>query len=97
MRPRVLRRRLILAGLGGMIAAATITTGIAKADTDICASLAASPTVGTVEQLVGSYMAGGLSGKDAGTLIAATVLGTCPQFAPVLQRFVNAYTGTVRA
>lgn len=32
MRPRVLRRRLILAGFGGMLAAATITTGVAKAD-----------------------------------------------------------------
>lgn len=28
----MLRRRLVLAGLGGMIAAATITTGVAKAD-----------------------------------------------------------------
>jgi hypothetical protein len=32
MRPKTLRRRLILAGLGGCIAAATITTGVAKAD-----------------------------------------------------------------
>jgi len=34
MRPRVLRRRLILAGLGGCLAAATITTQVAKADDD---------------------------------------------------------------
>jgi hypothetical protein len=32
MRPRTLRRRLILAGLGGVLAAATITTGVAKAE-----------------------------------------------------------------
>ena len=33
VRPRVLRRRLALIGLGGMLAAATITTGVARADT----------------------------------------------------------------
>lgn len=32
MRPRALRRRLLLGGLGGCIAAASITTGVAKAD-----------------------------------------------------------------
>lgn len=32
MRPRVLRRRLLLAGLGGVLAAATLGTGVAKAD-----------------------------------------------------------------
>lgn len=33
VRPRELRRRLLLVGLGGMVAAGSITTGIARAET----------------------------------------------------------------
>lgn len=33
MRPRILRRRLILAGLGAILAGSIIGTGVAKADT----------------------------------------------------------------
>lgn len=87
----MLRRRLILAGLGGCIAAATITTAIARATPDVCGSLTVSPTVGTVEQLVVMFVTDGLTPGVAGELIAVTVMRQCPQYTPVLQRFVNAY------
>ncbi|CAA0129273.1 SL1278 acyltransferase Chp1 [Mycolicibacterium vanbaalenii] len=37
IRPRVLRRRLLLVGIGGMLAAGSITAGVAKADTVLAA------------------------------------------------------------
>jgi hypothetical protein len=58
----------------------------------VCASLAASPTVGTVEQLVIGYVNEGLTPGDAGSLIAVNVLGQCPAYTPVLERFVKAWT-----
>lgn len=94
MRPRVLRHRLILAGIGAILAAFTLTTVAAKADPiDVCGSLAANPSVGTVEQLVVGYVNQGLTPGDAGTLIAADVMGNCPEQTPVLRRFVAAYAG----
>jgi hypothetical protein len=87
------RRVLVIVGLGGLIAAAVFGTGIAKASPDVCGSLTVSPTVGTVEQLVMGSIADGYTGRAAGEIIGATVFAACPQFAPVLQRFVNAYTG----
>jgi hypothetical protein len=93
MRPRRLRRLYALAGFGAILAGAVLGTGIAKADTNVCASLAVSPTVGTVEQLVMSFMAEGLTAGDSGEVIAITVLARCPEYRPVLERFISAYGG----
>jgi hypothetical protein len=96
-----LRRLYALAGFGAILAGAVLGTGVAKADTNVCASLAVSPTVGTVEQLVANLVVvDGYTGYQAGEIIGATVLAACPQYTPVLQRFVNAYApgaGSVRA
>jgi hypothetical protein len=94
MRPRALKRRLVLVGLGGMLAAGLATAGVARADyPTVCGSLAVSPTVGTVEQLVITFVGDGLSPGDAGELIAVQVLSHCPQYRPVLERFIAAYSG----
>jgi hypothetical protein len=86
------RRALTLVGIGGMIAAGCIFgAGVAKASPDPCTALATSPTVGTVEQLVIAYMATGLAPGDAGELIAVDVLSGCPEYVPVLRRFIAAY------
>jgi hypothetical protein len=96
----VLRRRLVLAWFGAVLAGATIGTGVAKAAPDVCATLQTSPTVGAVEQLVAGFMADGFTPNDAGEILAVTVLNRCPQYAPVLERFIRAYTtpgGAVQA
>jgi hypothetical protein len=91
-KPSQFRRLAALAALGAILAGAVLGTGVAKASPiDVCASLAASPTVGTVEQLVIGYVNEGLTPGDAGSLIAVNVLGQCPVYVPVLQRFIDAY------
>lgn len=72
VRPRVLRRNLFLAGLGGVIAAASITTGVAKADSgDLVAwaysnGFTGSPAViATRGALVCADLASGFNGEQA--------------------------------
>lgn len=98
MRPRQIRRLYTLMASGAILAGSVIGTGIARATPDVCTALNASPTVGTVEQLVVGFMGDGLTPGDAGELIAVAVMAQCPQFKPVLERFVASYTGagTVR-
>lgn len=91
-KPSQFRRLAVLAAFGAILAGAVLGTPVAKASPiDVCASLAASPTVGTVEQLVIGYVNEGLTPGDAGSLIAVNVLGQCPAYVPVLQRFIDAY------
>lgn len=91
-KPSQFRRLAALAAFGAILAGSIIATPVAKASPiDVCASLAASPTVGTVEQLVIGYVNEGLTPGDAGSLIAVNVLGQCPAYVPVLQRFIDAY------
>jgi hypothetical protein len=91
-KPSQFRRLAALAAFGAILAGSIIGTPVAKASPiDVCASLAASPTVGTVEQLVIGYVNEGLTPGDAGSLIAVNVLGQCPAYTPVLQRFIDAY------
>jgi hypothetical protein len=92
VRPRKLQRRLILASLGGMLAAATITTGVARADLNVCSALHNSPTVGTVEQLVLEFTDDGWTPGESGEIIARSVVGGCPQFVPILNQFIAKWT-----
>ena len=72
-------------------------TGIgwaARADAapDICQSLTVMPTVGTVEQLGLALMAEGWTPQEAGQIVVWTVNGVCPEFMPIVGRFIAAYT-----
>ena len=90
MRPRQVRRFYALAAFGALTAGSFIGTGIAKAEpVDVCLSLAAAPTVATVEQLIVEFVSDGLAPGDSGELIAVDVLSECPQYRPVLQAYVD--------
>jgi hypothetical protein len=72
VRPRVLRRRLALAGLGAILAGATIGTGIAKADSGELVTWAQNNGyVGTTQSIIirGSLVCAdlsmGLNGEQA--------------------------------
>lgn len=91
MRPRRTRRLLALAAFGALLAAPFVGAGVAKAAPDVCSALAASPTVGTVEDLVLAYVAEGHTPYRSGELIAYAVFDGCPRYAPVLQRFIAAW------
>jgi hypothetical protein len=101
MRPRVLRRRLILAGLGGMLAAAIITTGVAKADgvlsdTEaayvmaygagaVCPTIAEYPSMAGVMGVAQGIMADGFTADSAVDIINASVAAYCDRYRPLLQ------------
>jgi hypothetical protein len=102
MRPKALRRRLILAGFGGVLAAATITTGVAKADgelsnaeaayviafggTAICPVIAQFPSEAGVLGIAQGVMEDGFPPDSSVDIINASVAAYCPQWFPLLQR-----------
>lgn len=102
--------QIILAGLGGMLAAATITAGIAKADPAldqytvvnapiVCAMLSQTSSEAGVEYVVGALHDKGLTFEQAGEVVARSVIGWCPSEMPEVRAFVAKWTtsGTVRA
>lgn len=100
MRPHKLNRVMICIGLG---AGLVLGTGIAKADTAtdyaaekalwICARLDQQPTVAGVQHLGDDMVAESkLSVHDAGEAISLSVVYVCPEYLPVLKRYVAAHT-----
>ena len=94
--------RLILAtiGLGAIIAA--IAAPPARADYvddytldnawRVCLVLDAYPSVNGVEGVLAGIMKDGLTPKDAGTVLARSVIGWCPEHKPEVDRFVARYS-----
>ena len=90
-----------------LTAGAVLLAGDAKASPDIspelvqtaiqvepyvCRNLADSPTVSMLMSiLVGVSEAAGLGPGDSGTVVALAVSDGCPQYVPVLRRFVAIY------
>lgn len=63
-----------------------------QAEPFICRNLADSPTVSTLMSiLVAVSDAASLSPGDTGTVVALAVSDGCPQYIPVLKRFVAIY------
>ena len=63
-----------------------------QAEPFICKSLANSPTVAMLMDVLQSVSATlRLGPGDTGTVVALAVSDGCPQYLPVLQRFVNIY------
>ena len=97
IRPRRLRRLLALMAFGAILAGTGIGWAVdAHAAPNVCGSLYVSPTVGTVENLGVAYMAEGWTPEQAGELIATIVYTNCPEYAPVLDRFIAAYASDDR-
>lgn len=84
-------------------AAALISAQAAKADPvsnyaalnagPICSTIADYPTVAGVTGVLSGVMEeSGFTAYQAGEVVAAAVIGWCPQYVPVLQRFVAVYS-----
>lgn len=102
IRPRALRRRLALAGLAGMVVAATATAAVARADGMlssaeveyvaahgqfvVCQTLDGYASPATVVIAMQAVMADGLAPDDAVDVVNASVLTYCPDHWPLLQR-----------
>ncbi|QZT61286.1 DUF732 domain-containing protein [Mycolicibacterium austroafricanum] len=109
IRPRRLRRLLTSAALAGMVTVAAITnTATAKADPvdnytatvapAVCATLDEFPTFagilgigsGIVEDTGWTY-------REAGRIVAMSVIISCPRHSALVERFATTYTPGVTA
>jgi hypothetical protein len=99
VRPRSLRRRLTLVGLGGILAAAVVTMPAAKADplndtqtayvlayhSAVCKTITAYPSEAGVAGVLSGVMDDGFGPVDAAEIVNASVAGWCPSWWPLLQ------------
>jgi hypothetical protein len=100
VRPRVLRTRLVLAGLGAIAAAGLITMPAAKADPElshaqiayvqtyhsaVCKTIAKYPTEGGVAGVLQGVMSDGFGPVDAANIVNASVAVWCPEWWPLLE------------
>lgn len=102
MRPAVLRAYTLGVITGSMVTAGlSILAAPAKADvtdatvdryaSSVCAVLADYPSfdgIIGIGSALGDY---GYTGYEAGQIVAAAVIGTCPEFIPLIKRFGAAY------
>lgn len=101
IRPRSLRRRLTLVGLGGILAAAVVTMP-AEAHADptlshaqiayvntfhgaVCKTITAYPSEAGVAGVLSGVMDDGFGPVDAAEIVNVSVAGFCPQWWPLLQ------------
>lgn len=100
MRPRVLRTRLVLAGLGAIAAAGLITMPAAKADPElshaqiayvqkyhgaVCATISDYPSEGGVAGVLSVIIDDGFTPTEAANVVNASVAVYCPQWWSLLQ------------
>src|SRR5690606_30639802 len=101
MRPRVLRRNLALAGIGAVLAGATIGTGIARADgvitnveaayiaaygaTAVCPTIDAFPDASVAAAVMEGSHDDGFTYANAVDIINVSVQEYCPRHWPLLQ------------
>jgi hypothetical protein len=101
VRPRSLRRRLTLVGLGGLLAAAVVTMP-AEAHADptlshaqvayvqayhgaVCKTITAYPSEAGVAGVLQGVISDGFGPVDAANIVNASVAVYCPQWWPLLQ------------
>jgi len=106
MRPRALRRRLGLVFLGALIAGAVLGTGIARANplddyvidnaATVCSLLSEYPSTAGVEGIVIALHDKGLTAQEAGEVVGRSVVGWCPEFAPIINLFIAKWAPTGR-
>lgn len=104
MRRRTLRRRLVLAAFGAILAGASLGNGIAKATPAdsytalewpvICKALSDNPSLVTVTTLFRAIIGDtGFSVEDAAKVVVQSVEVFCPENRYVLERFTRVYGG----
>jgi hypothetical protein len=99
VRPRVLKRRLALVGLGGLLAAAVVSMPAARADTvseyvdknaaEICLMLDHNPSVAGVDFVAGQLLAHHLPPKGAAAVLLMSVNEVCPWYLPEVFAWAN--------
>ena len=78
----------------GMIGSGIATSTPAQAaeygsgQNEVCAYLDARPNVAGVEDLIGIAVHNGMTGYDAGTVIAQAVVNYCPRHLPTLDAYI---------
>jgi hypothetical protein len=104
VRPRTLRRRLILIGFGGLVAAGMLTLPPqAHADptvgevalknaAGICALLNTDPTFAGVDEVAARLLAQGWTGSTTGLVMIAAVDNVCPRHTELLLAWAKQYT-----
>jgi hypothetical protein len=84
----------------GALAGLVIGSGAlfkAHADPDavpyaVCAELGTHPNIFTVSRVLEEIEASGLTVKQAASVVVESVTSTCPQYVPLLQRFIDTYS-----
>jgi hypothetical protein len=64
-----------------------------KAEGAVCRTLTKYPTIYGVRGILDSIEDQGFTPYDAGEIVALSVTDACPQFVPVLEKFVAVYGG----
>lgn len=100
VRPRVLKQRLALVGMGAVIAAGIVGMPAAKADPTlshaqvayvqayhgaVCKTITAYPSEAGVAGVLSGVMDDGFGPVDAAEIVNVSVAGFCPQWWPLLQ------------
>jgi hypothetical protein len=104
MRPGTLRAYAIGVLTGSVMTSALfVWTAPAHADVSedeaamyadpVCSTLTDYPSIGGVLGIGLALRDEGYSGYDAGQIIGSAVVNECPQFAPLLKRFIAIYGG----
>jgi hypothetical protein len=105
VRPRTLRRRLALVGMGGILAAAVVTMPAARADVaddytahhgaQICSDIAAQPTDKGVDQVALKMFADHLTPEQAASVLYSAMSVFCPWDEAVMRHWASSVTGSV--
>lgn len=95
MRPAILKAYALGIITGGFLTAGIVFVAPAKADTGydtaVCATLADYPTFAGIIGIGAALKDRGYTGYEAGEIIGTAVYGTCPEYLPLIRRFVATF------
>lgn len=97
MRPNTLTAYAAGIITGGLLTAATVfLAGPARADNTVyqvavCGTLDDYPSISGIVGIGSALMDEGYSGESAGRIVAESVMAACPEYLPLLKRFVAIY------
>lgn len=104
MRPSTVRSWVGGFATGSMLIAAVVHCAPAHADVDnaalayaerygsaVCSTLDSYPSFSGIAGIIQAIESDGLSGYQAGEVVALSVVNLCPRYDGLLQRFINTY------
>lgn len=96
MRPAILKAYALGIITGGFLTAGVVFAAApAKADTGydtaVCATLADYPTFDGILGIGAALKDRGFTSSEAGVIVGTAVYGTCPEYIPLVKRFIAAY------